>query len=46
MPARRSWSLAVYDRRTWAFVLKKEPDRVGLGTFKMDKMKVNGDGSG
>jgi hypothetical protein len=44
MPAKQFWSLTVYDRRTWAFVINKE-DRAGLGTFNLDTMKKNGDGS-
>jgi hypothetical protein len=44
MPAKQFWSLTVYDRRTWAFVINKE-DRAGLGTFNLDTMKKNADGS-
>ena len=43
MPAKQFWSLTVYDRRTWAFVINEE-DRAWLGTFDLDKMKTNSDG--
>jgi hypothetical protein len=44
MPAKQFWSLTMYDRRTWAFV-NNPLDRAGLGSFNMDQMKVNADGS-
>jgi hypothetical protein len=43
-PSRQFWSLTVYDRRTWAFV-KSPSGRAGLGSFNMDQMKKNDDGS-
>lgn len=42
--AKQFWSLTVYDRRTWAFV-NNPLDRAGLGSFNMDQMKLNADGS-
>jgi hypothetical protein len=44
VPAKQFWSLTMYDRRTWAFV-QNPLDRAGLGSFNMDQMKVNADGS-
>ena len=44
MPAKQFWSLTLYDRATWAFV-KNPLDRAGLGSFNMDKMKKNADGT-
>ena len=44
IPAKQFWSLTMYDRRTWAWV-NNPLDRAGLGTFNMDKMKMNADGS-
>ncbi|HXK23438.1 MAG TPA: DUF1214 domain-containing protein [Myxococcota bacterium] len=44
VPAKQFWSLAVYDRATWAFV-KNPLDRAGLGSFNRDTMRMNGDGS-
>jgi hypothetical protein len=44
VPAREFWSLTMYDRRTWAFV-NNPLDRAGLGSFNMEQMKVNADGS-
>jgi len=44
MPAKQFWSLTMYDQRTWAFVINAQ-DRAGLGTFNMDKIKKNDDGS-
>jgi len=44
MPAREFWSLTVYDRRTWAFI-KTPSGRAGLGSFNMNQMKKNEDGS-
>jgi hypothetical protein len=44
IPAKQFWSLTMYDRRTWAFVINSQ-DRAGLGTFNMDKMTKNDDGS-
>jgi hypothetical protein len=44
IPAKQFWSLTMYDRVTWAFV-DNPLDRAGLGSFNMDKMKVNADGS-
>jgi hypothetical protein len=43
-PAKQFWSLTVYDRRTWAFIMNPL-DRAGLGSFNMDQMKKNDDGS-
>jgi hypothetical protein len=43
-PAKQFWSLTVYERRTWAFILNPM-DRAGLGAFNMKDMKVNADGS-
>jgi len=42
--AKQFWSLTVYDRATWAFV-KNPLDRAGLGSFNMDTMRMNTDGS-
>jgi hypothetical protein len=44
IPAKQFWSLTMYDRRTWAFVINPQ-DRAGLGTPNMDKMTKNDDGS-
>ena len=44
IPAKQFWSLTMYDRRTWAWV-NNPLDRAGLGTFNIDKMKMNADGS-
>ena len=44
VPAKQFWSLTVYERGTWAFI-NNPLDRAGLGTFDMDKMKKNADGS-
>jgi hypothetical protein len=44
IPAKQFWSLTMYDRRTWAFV-NNPLDRAGLGSFNMEQMKVNADGS-
>jgi hypothetical protein len=44
MPAKQFWSLTVYDRATWAFI-PNPLDRAGLGSFNLDTMKVNADGS-
>lgn len=44
MPAKQFWSLTLYDRATWAFV-KNPLDRAGLGSFNMDQMKKNADGT-
>ena len=44
MPAKQFWSLTMYDRATWAFV-NNPLDRAGLGSFNMDQMKMNADGS-
>jgi hypothetical protein len=44
IPAKQFWSLTMYDRATWAFV-NNPLDRAGLGSFNMDQMKVNADGS-
>ncbi|OEF22655.1 DUF1254 domain-containing protein [Vibrio rumoiensis] len=44
MPVRQFWSLTVYDEATWAFITNPE-DRTGLGTFDMNNMKLNEDGS-
>src|SRR5215471_9278650 len=44
VPAREFWSLTMYDRATWAFV-NNPLDRAGLGSFNLDQMKVNADGS-
>jgi hypothetical protein len=44
MPAKQFWSLTMYDRRTWAFV-NNPLDRAGLGSFNMNQMKINADGS-
>jgi len=44
VPAKQFWSLTVYERATWAFI-NNPLDRAGLGTFDMDKMKKNVDGS-
>lgn len=44
IPAKQFWSLTLYDRRTWAFI-KNPLDRAGLGSFNMDQMKKNADGS-
>jgi hypothetical protein len=43
VPAKQFWSLAVYDRATWAFI-NNPLDRAGLDSFKRDTMKVNADG--
>lgn len=44
VPAKQFWSLTVYERATWAFI-NNPLDRAGLGTFDMDKMEKNADGS-
>jgi len=44
VPSKQFWSLTVYDRATWAFI-PNPLDRAGLGSFNMDTMKVNADGS-
>jgi hypothetical protein len=44
IPAKQFWSLTMYDRRTWAFV-QNPLDRAGLGSFNMDTLKANADGS-
>ncbi|MGB6675935.1 MAG: DUF1214 domain-containing protein [Terriglobales bacterium] len=44
IPAKQFWSLTIYDRRTWAFV-KGPVDRAGLGSFNLDQLKKNPDGS-
>jgi hypothetical protein len=44
MPAKQFWSLTMYNRDTWAFV-RNPLDRAGLGSFNMDTMKVNADGT-
>jgi hypothetical protein len=44
VPAKQFWSLTMYDRATWAFV-NNPLDRAGLGSFNMEQMKVNADGS-
>ena len=43
VPAKQFWSLAVYDRATWAFI-NNPLDRAELDSFKRDTMKVNADG--
>ena len=44
VPARQFWSLTVYERATWAFI-NNPSDRAGLGSFNMDQMQKNADGS-
>jgi len=44
IPVKQFWWITVYDNATWAFI-KNPQDRSGLGTFEMDQMKVNDDGS-
>jgi hypothetical protein len=44
VPASQFWSLTVYERATWAFI-NNPLDRAGLGSFNMDRMKKNADGS-
>jgi hypothetical protein len=44
IPARQFWSLTVYERATWAFI-NNPLDRAGLGSFNMDQMQKNADGS-
>jgi hypothetical protein len=44
IPAKQFWSLTIYDRRTWSFI-KNPQDLAGLGSFNMDQMKKNADGS-
>jgi hypothetical protein len=44
IPAKQFWSLTLYDRRTWAFI-KNPLDRAGLGSFNINQMKTNPDGS-
>lgn len=44
VPARQFWSLTMYDRATWAFV-NNPLDRAGLGSFNLNQMKMNADGS-
>ena len=44
IPAKQFWSLTLYDRRTWSFI-KNPQDRAGLGSFNIDQMKKNADGS-
>lgn len=44
VPAKQFWSLTMYDRATWAFV-NNPLDRAGLGSFNLNQMKVNTDGS-
>jgi len=44
VPARQFWSLTVYERATWAFI-NNPLDRAGLGSFNMDQMQKNADGS-
>jgi hypothetical protein len=44
MPAKQFWSITVYDEATWAF--NDNPENVnGLGTFQLDKMVKNDNGS-
>ena len=44
MPAEQFWSITVYDEATWAFN-DNEQNVNGLGTFQLDNMKKNDDGS-
>ena len=44
IPARQFWSLTVYERATWAFI-NSPLGRAGLGSFNMDQMQKNADGS-
>jgi hypothetical protein len=44
VPARQFWSLTVYERATWAFI-NNPLDRAGLGSFNMDQLQKNADGS-
>src|SRR6516162_2217268 len=44
VPARQFWSLTVYERATWAFI-NNPLDRAGFGSFNMDQMQKNADGS-
>lgn len=44
IPAKQFWSLTIYDRATWAFIMSPS-GRVGLGTFDLSTMKTNADGS-
>jgi hypothetical protein len=44
VPTKQFWSLTIYDRRTWAFI-QNPLDRAGLGSFNVNQMRVNADGS-
>jgi hypothetical protein len=44
VPAKQFWSLTMYDRATWSLV-NNPLDRAGLGSFNLNQMKMNTDGS-
>ena len=44
IPVKQFWSITVYDNATWGFI-KNPQERSGLGTYEMDKKKINDDGS-
>ncbi len=43
-PAKQFWSITVYDKATWGFIINPQ-DRSGLGMLDIDTMEVNDDGS-